>query len=183
MKSVREAYERFRQLIHEGARFLVVGGIGFVVTDGGTNLLQAPLHGWLKANAIATLAGMVVTYLGSRYWTFRQRQRGGMGRETTLFVVLNGIGLGIQLACIAFANYALGQTDRVASNIALFLGIVLGTLFRFWSYRKWVWVAPADGPALDPAEFVAEELSPVQSDTRASRSALKLGRHRHNTRT
>jgi hypothetical protein len=59
--------------------------------------------------------------------------------------VLNGVGLGIQLACIAFANYALGQTDRITSNIALFLGIVLGTLFRFWSYRKWVWVAPADG--------------------------------------
>ncbi len=153
MNSVRGLYQQFRHLIHEGAKFGVVGGIGFVVTDGGTNLLQPPLHGWLKANAIATLAGMIVTYLGSRYWTFRDRERGGVGRETVLFFVLNGLGLGIQLACIGFTNYALGQNGRLASNIALFLGICLGTLFRFWSYRKWVWMAPAAGP---PAGQVAD---------------------------
>jgi len=158
VNSVRDLYERFRHLIHEGARFGVVGGIGFLVTDGGTNLLQSPLHGWLKANVIATLAAMIVTYLGSRYWTFRHREPGGRGRETVLFFVLNGIGLGIQLACIGFTKYALGMTDKFSLNGALFLGICLGTLFRFWSYRKWVWVTPTAGPALDPAEFAAERL-------------------------
>jgi putative flippase GtrA len=171
VNSVRGLYERFRHLIHEGAKFGVVGGIGFVVTDGGTNLLQSALHGWLKANVIATVAGMIVTYLGSRYWTFRHRERGGMARETVLFFVLNGIGLGIQLACIGFTNYGLGLTDKLASNVALFLGICLGTLFRFWSYRKWVWIAPAAGPALDPAEFAAAELSPMQAGSSSSRGA------------
>jgi putative flippase GtrA len=175
VNSVRDLYGRFRHLIHEGARFGVVGGIGFLVTDGGTNLLQSALHGWLKANVIATLAATIVTYLGSRYWTFRHRQRGGMGRETVLFFVLNGMGLGIQLACIGFTNYALGLTDKLASNVALFLGICLGTLFRFWSYRKWVWIAPTTGPALDPAEFAAGELSPMQSGANVSRSAPRSG--------
>ena len=155
MSSVRGLYQRFRHLIHEGARFGVVGGIGFLVTDGGTNLLQSPLGGWLKANVIATLAGMSVTYIGSRYWTFRHRERGGRGRETILFLVLNGLGLGIQLACIGLARYALGMTDKLSLNVALFLGICLGTVFRFWSYRKWVWIAPADRSALDAVEFVA----------------------------
>jgi putative flippase GtrA len=118
---------------------------------------------------------MMVTYLGSRYWTFRHRERGGMGRETVLFFVLNGIGLGIQLASIGFTNYALGLSDKLASNVALFLGICLGTLFRFWSYRKWVWIAPPTGPALDPAEFAAAELSPMQSGATASRSAPESG--------
>jgi putative flippase GtrA len=171
LSSIRHLYQRFRQLIHEGAKFGVVGGIGFLVTDGGTNLLQSPLHGWLKANVIATVAGMIVTYLGSRYWTFRHRERGGMGRETVLFVVLNAMGLGIQLACLGLTNYALGLTDKFSSNVALFLGICLGTLFRFWSYRKWVWVAPTAGPALDPAEFAAAELSHVPSAAAASGSA------------
>ena len=160
MSRLDETYGRFRHLIHEGARFGIVGAVGFVVTDGGTNLLRGPLDGWLKANVIATVAGMIVTYLGSRYWTFRHRQRNGMGRETVLFVVLNGIGLGIQLACIGFTNYALGLTDRLASNIALFLGIAGGTLFRFWSYRKWVWTERPETPPLDPAEYAAEEMSP-----------------------
>jgi putative flippase GtrA len=163
-------YQRFRHLIHEGAKFGVVGGIGFLVTDGGTNLLQPPLHGWLKANVIATAAATIVTYLGSRYWTFRHRERSGMSRETALFFVLNGMGLGIQLACIGITNYAFGLTDRLASNVALFLGICLGTLFRFWSYRKWVWMAPPDS-----AEFAAAELSPMQSGAPSSRSAPGSG--------
>jgi putative flippase GtrA len=158
------SYERFRQLIHEGARFGVVGGIGFAITDGGTNLLESSFHiGWLKANAIATVAAMIVTYLGSRYWTFRHRERGGVGRETILFFVLNGIGLGIQLACLGITKYAFGMTGKFSLNVALFLGICLGTLFRFWSYRKWVWIAPTACPALDPAEFAAEQLSHTPS--------------------
>jgi putative flippase GtrA len=159
VSSVRDLYERFRHLIHEGARFSVVGGIGFVITDGGTNLLQSPLHGWLKANVIATVAATIVAYLGNRYWTFRHRERGGMGRETILFFVLNGMGLGIQLAFIGATNYGLGRTDKLAANVALLMGICLGTLFRFWSYRKWVWMALAASPPLDPAEFAAEQLS------------------------
>jgi putative flippase GtrA len=153
-------YERFRLLIHEGARFGVVGGIGFIITDGGTNLLDSWFHiAWLKANVVATVVAMIVTYFGSRYWTFRHRERGDVGRETVLFFVLNGVGLGIQLACLGTAKYALGLTGKLSLNVALLLGIGLGTLFRFWSYRKWVWIAPLAGPPLDPAEFAAEQLS------------------------
>lgn len=169
-------YGRFRHLIHEGAKFGVVGGIGFVVTDGGTNLLQPPLDGWLKANAIATVTATLVTYLGNRYWTFRHRERGGMGRETVMYFVLNGIGLGIQLACIGFANYALGLTDKLTSNIALFLGICLGTLFRFWSYRKWVWLAPAAAPAPGPAEVAPQ--SGAATGTRDAGSRFPAGSYR-----
>jgi putative flippase GtrA len=107
---------------------------------------------------------MMVTYLGSRYWTFRHRERNGMGRETILFFVLNGIGLGNQLACIGITNYAFGRNDQLTTNIALLVGICLGTLFRFWSYRRWVWTAPALGPVLDPAEYAAEQLSHTPSD-------------------
>ena len=56
--------------------------------------------------------------------------------------MLNGVGLLIQLACIGFTYYALGLHRPPGYNIALVIGIGLGTLFRFWSYRKWVWAAP-----------------------------------------
>jgi putative flippase GtrA len=157
VSTIRRLYERFRHLIHEGAKFGVVGAIGFVVTDGGTNLLHG--IGWLKATVVSTIAATVVTYLGSRYWTFRHRERSTIARETVLFFVLNGIGLAITEACLGFTNYALGLKSVVPSNIALFLGIVLGTLFRFWSYRKWVWTAPAAAPAAavpDPAAVAVD---------------------------
>jgi hypothetical protein len=42
------AARRYRELIHEAARFGVVGGLGVVVTDGGTNLLRETAGlGWL----------------------------------------------------------------------------------------------------------------------------------------
>ena len=143
MRLTRRLYERFRLLIHELAKFGIVGGIAFLVTEVGTNLLhfQAQL-GPITSNVIATIVATCVSYVGNRYWTFRHRVgMDNLAGEYSLFFVLNAIGLAIQLACIGFTYYALGLTDKLSYNVALFVGIVLGTLFRFWSYRKWVWRA------------------------------------------
>ena len=134
-------YRRFRQIIHEGAKFLVVGALGIVVT----NLVFIPLHGVLglgrlKSITIATIAATCVTFLGNRYWSFRHREGAGTAREGVTFFVLNGVGLLIQYAVLGFSNYALGLTTKIENVLAVNLGIGLGTLFRFWSYRKWVWV-------------------------------------------
>ena len=67
-----------------------------------------------------------------------------------MFAVLNGIGLLIQDAAVAFNYYLLRLGhDKLAGFIALNAGIVLATLFRFWSYRRFVWVAPPAGQAGD----------------------------------
>jgi putative flippase GtrA len=134
-------YRRFRQIIHEGAKFLIVGAIGIGVT----NLVFIPLHGPLGLGPLtsvtfATIAATIVTFLGNRYWSFRHREGAGTAREGVTFFVLNGVGLLIQYAVLGFSNYALGLTTKIENVIALNLGIGLGTLFRFWSYRKWVWV-------------------------------------------
>jgi putative flippase GtrA len=136
-------YERFRHLIHEAAKFGVVGGLALVVTEVGTNVLHfhaglGPLSAVVIANVIATL----VSYVGNRYWTFKHRTGSGVGREYTIFFALNVIGIVLQLACTGFVYYILGLHDGLPFNIALAVGIVLGTLFRFWSYRRWVWRAP-----------------------------------------
>jgi putative flippase GtrA len=144
----RELYERFQHLIHELAKFGIVGIFAFIITVVGTNLLhvQAQL-GPLTSNTVATIVATAFSFVGNRWWTFRHRERTGMRRETIMFFVLNGVGLLIQLACIAFTYYALSLTDKVSYNIALIVGIGFGTLFRFWSYRKWVWAAaPAKPP-------------------------------------
>jgi putative flippase GtrA len=146
---VRALYGRFQRLIHEAAKFGVVGAIAFVVTTVGTNLLHFQVGlGPLTSNVIATIVATFVSYAGNRYWTFRHREGSTVAREYVVFFVLNGIGLAIQLACIGITYYPLGLTDKLSYNISLVIGIGLGTLFRFWSYRKWVWVAPST-PATD----------------------------------
>ena len=95
--------------------------------------------GKYKAVVAATILATVVTFVGNRYWAFRHRERTGMGRETVLFFVFNAIGLLIQLACVAIVQDGLHLNGKVWYNAANLAGIGLGTLFRFWSYRKWVW--------------------------------------------
>ncbi len=159
MSSIRKLYARFRQLIHEGFKFLVIGAIGFITTIGVANALH-PI-GKYKAITIATILATVITYLGNRYWTFRHRQGKGTTRDSTMFFVLNGVGLLIYYGCIALIDLA-GLGHSVAwYNVALVVGTGLGTLFRFWSYRTWIW---REKPVLahgEPAEERAEDLAAV----------------------
>jgi putative flippase GtrA len=139
----RGLYARFQRLIHEAAMFGTVGAIVFVVATVGTNLLHFQVGlGPLISNVIASIVATFVSFTGNRYWTFRHREGSTMAREYVVFFVLNALGLGIQLACIWFTYYRLGLHGKLEYNIALILGIGLGTLFRFWSYRKWVWLPP-----------------------------------------
>jgi putative flippase GtrA len=159
MTSLLALYARFRQLIHEAGRFGVVGLAGLVVTDGGANLLtyRAGLNS-VAATAIAAVAATAVTFAGSRYWTFRHRERSGAGRETAMFFALNAVGIGITEACVGL-TYPLGPArNGLASNVALNGGIALATMFRYWSYKKWVWPAAPAAP-----------VTPATSATRAPR--------------
>jgi len=143
---VRALYERFRQIIHEFAKFGVIGVIGLLVTNAGYLLLHGKLGmGPVKATTIATIIATCVTYVGNRYWSFKHRERTSVPREGIIFFTLNGIGLLIQDAVVAFNYYILGFShNKLAEFLALNAGIALATLFRFWSYRKFVWAAPSD---------------------------------------
>ncbi len=157
MTLVRRLYGQFRHLIHEGAKFLVVGGIGVVITNAVYSLARHYGMGPITATTVATIVAMVLTYAGNRYWSFAHRERAGVAREGLMFIVLNGIGLLIQDAVVAFGAYALGfkHGHKIEQLIMLNLGIGIATVFRFWSYRKWVWAAPADGTPV-PAVQVAQ---------------------------
>jgi putative flippase GtrA len=142
----RAQYERFRQLTYEFAKFAVIGVAGVFITNGVYELLFINLGmGPVKSTTIATIVAAIATYLGNRYWSFRTRRRTGVVREVIIFAVLNGIGLLVQDAAVAFNYYLLHLGhDELAGFIALNTGIALATLFRFWSYRRFVWVAPPD---------------------------------------
>jgi putative flippase GtrA len=143
VNTVRELYGQFRHLIHEGGKFLVVGGIGAIVTIVGANIIQSAGLDKYVAITIATIIATVVTFVGNRYWTFSHREGQGTARDTVIFFILNGVGLIIYYACIWLIQDVAGLKGKLWYNVALVVGTGLGTLFRFWSYRKWVWTAPA----------------------------------------
>ena len=142
-RSATELYQRFRQQIHESAKFGIVGGVGFIVVLAGSDALRFDLGlGKFTSVTVATVVATVITFLGNRYWSFKDRQGAGARSETILFFLLNGVGLLIQYACIFVVTDLVGLSDRVWYTIANFVGVGIGTLFRFWSYRKWIWVHP-----------------------------------------
>jgi len=167
-RPVADLAARIRHLVPELAKFGIVGGIGTVIDLGGAALLHNAYHvGPLAAKAISFTAATIFTYLGSRFWTFRHRENQPVLREAVLFVIINFVGLLIAEAVIAFTIYGLGLTHPIAFNAASVLGTGLGTIFRFYAYRKWVFLAPAEHPAravpadaLDLAGYPPWELDP-----------------------
>jgi putative flippase GtrA len=160
VRRVAGLYDRVRHLLPELAKFGIVGGIGAVIDLGGAAVLHSTYHqGALTAKAVSITAATVVTYLGSRLWTFRHRENQALHRETVLFFALNVVGLLIAEAVIACTTKVLGYKDPIAFNLASLIGTGLGTIFRFYAYRKWVFLAPAatPDPAYTPWEPVREQ--------------------------
>ena len=164
MTVVRGLYVRFRQIIHEFAKFGIIGVIGLAITNIGYVLMHSHGVGPVTSTTIATIIATIVAYIGNRYWSFRHRERTSVPREGTIFFVLNGIGLLIQDAVVAFNSYALHKEhDKVAEFLALNAGIALATVFRFWSYRRFVWAAPAGDAGTGAAQLDAEHLGQAVS--------------------
>ena len=132
--------------------FGLIGAIAFVIDVGTFNLLvhsqliggntpplaTHPVTGKIISSILATL----FAYFGNRNITWRGLSRHSIHREVALFFVFNVIAMGIAGIALAISRYVLGLDSLIADNIsANVVGVGLGTLFRFWSYRKWVFTA------------------------------------------
>jgi len=143
-------YRRFAELIHELARFGVVGTIAAGLDLGGAAALYGAVGlGTLTSKIISTVVATTFAYAGNRLWTFRHRANAGLAREYLLFFALNGVGLLIALLVIGFTEYSLGLHGPLAYNAAQVTGTAIGTMFRYWAYKKWVFL-PAGAPEVDP---------------------------------
>ncbi|GAA2024966.1 hypothetical protein GCM10009720_00870 [Yaniella flava] len=152
LKNLRD---RIVALVHllwrEMAKFGVVGGIGFFIDTGiFVWLITGPMEdSAVKAKVVATAVATVFSWVANRYWTFRNRRQSNVMRELVLFLVMNGIGAGIQAAFVFLAKYVLDVTS--AGGMVLFgnvIGLGFATIFRFISYRLWVFTEAIEA---DPA--------------------------------
>ncbi|MCO1595134.1 GtrA family protein [Micromonospora sp. RHAY321] len=192
MRLVRLLPERWQKFIHEALKFGIVGGINTVINYAVFNALALTVFadGQLKATVIATIVATITSYLMNRHWTYRDRPKSALRREYVLFFLFNATGLIIELGVLAAAKYGLGVHGLLALNVAKTGGVLLATLFRFWSYRTFVFqpVEPAQADAkpeptwhsiprdewdtmagMDPVAELAEsvsELEEAQADER-----------------
>lgn len=131
-------------------KFLIVGGVVFGLDALLYNLLVFwhPSDGWghglmhsnpLTAKLLTIAAASCLTYLGNRLWTFGDRPRPDTARSIMLFVLINVIAAGLQLACLGFSRYVLGLDSVLADNISgTIIGQVVSTSFRYITYGRFV---------------------------------------------
>ncbi|GAA1224456.1 GtrA family protein [Kitasatospora nipponensis] len=134
--------QRLRGVSGEVVKFAIVGLVGIVVNFGVSN---AVLHatGWapVRCSVIGTIVAIAANYVGYRYWVYRDSDAASRRREITLFLIFSGIGMLIENGTVWFSTYTLALTGPVAYNASKMVGTGLGTLFRFFSYRTWVFKA------------------------------------------
>ncbi|MEN9710496.1 MAG: hypothetical protein RL441_488 [Actinomycetota bacterium] len=138
---------RLKRAMPEVSKFLTVGAVAYVVDVGLFNLLRFAGEGAvlaekpITAKAISTVAAILVAYFGNRTWTYGDRAGHHFSKELVLFFVVNGVAMLLSLGCLALSHYVLGFDSALADNIsANIVGIGLGTLFRFFMYRRFVFV-------------------------------------------
>jgi putative flippase GtrA len=127
-------------------KFGVVGVFGYLIDVGVFNALRVDtgdgpvLASSFWAKAVSVSVATLATWIGNRYWTFRDRRRTDFALELVEFAAISGVGMAIALACLYVSHHVFGARSLVADNIAANgVGLVLGTLFRFLMYRYWVY--------------------------------------------
>jgi putative flippase GtrA len=161
---IRDLYARFQVLIHEVAKFGIVGSLAFVITIVLVNVFHSGAGlGPIWAATLANILATIFAFVGNKFWAFRHRKGSHWGRETLLFFFFNGIGILITDGVVALVHYGFGLTDNFSYNVANIIGIGLATMFRLYCYRRWVFLyAEGDAPAaerLEPETSGAPEVS------------------------
>jgi putative flippase GtrA len=157
-------------------RFAVVGGISFLITVGVNYGLKLTVLGNnpLTAQAIGVLIATIFSYVASREWSFDTRGGRERQHEAALFFILSAVALGLNEVPLALSHYLLGlrvpNVGRTAQEIADFVsgmifGTLLGTVFRYWSFKKWVF------PQADARPRVVQGGNAIDPDIQGEKAA------------
>ncbi len=132
----------------EVRRFAVVGVAAYGTDVLVFNVLRFADVAPVWAKVVSSALAIVVAFAGSRWWTWRDRPKGGIGRESALFVVVSALAAGLQLLCLVVSREVLGLRDALSDNVsANVVGMALATAFRFWAFRTVVFPDQPVGPA------------------------------------
>lgn len=141
--ALRGLHARIGHLVHELAKFGVVGGVAFLVDLGLFNVLHF-VADWnsLLARTASTAVAATVAYFGNRHWSFRHRAYTGVRREYAVFIAITVVGLAIQLAVLGFVQYVLDVRGVLALNLfGVIGGTAFATVFRYIAYKRWVFLS------------------------------------------
>jgi putative flippase GtrA len=134
-------------LRHSFVRFAVIGTFGYFVAVAVLTFTTGPLKlEFAAANALTIFISMAFTWLGNRYFTFRDRRAHGLGpalQEWLKFMGANLLGAalnyGTALALVRFAGFPFSE-----KYLAQAAGVLAGLVFNFTLSRTMVFKTPVE---------------------------------------
>ncbi len=123
------------------ARFLVVGGIGFIVDAGLFNILRIGILSSRNSALASGFTAMMVTFLLNNYWSFGERKIDGTKKKMlgfVVYIIFSSIPIAVRSRLVGFSVSTFGDTALV-SNTAFLIGIILGLIWNFTVYSKIIW--------------------------------------------
>jgi putative flippase GtrA len=147
-------------------KFLAVGGACWILTAAINYLLKLTVlaHKPVIALTIANVVATFVSYALNRSWTFRTRGGRRRHHELLLYLLINGIGIGLNALPLFLARNVfhlrvpnVSITVQEFSDFAwgMVVGTLLATAFRMWSYRRWVFPHENAHPTAADADAAA----------------------------
>lgn len=161
---------RLRPLVAELSKFVVVGGLCFVLDTLLAYVFYRSVHlGPTTSKALSTVIATGASYLGNRLWSFSHRvdsDNPSHGRDIVRYSLIAVAGLLITLVPVDLVHYVLGLKSDMAFNLSGIGGTAVATVFRFWAYRRWVF-AHAPAPVVALVGDGAPEAAAVEGDVGA----------------
>lgn len=126
--------------VQEVFRFLVTGGLAYGTDVALFNLLAFGVGmNPVWAKVVSSVVGIGVAFVGSRYYTWRERRSEHPGREYALFLLFSALAAFLQIACLWISRNVLGFTSPLADNLSSnVIGMAFAMVFRFYTFRTYV---------------------------------------------
>lgn len=136
---------RIREIVGFGG----VGVIAFTLQVGLFNLCVHAGIGPLSSNALSVIASVAWAYVGNRYVAFGHRRSARPAREAAGFLAVNLATFLVGELVLSLAYLVRAEHDKVVVNVLNVAGIAVGSVLRFWAYRRWIFAG--DGSPARPA--------------------------------
>lgn len=125
--------------VQEVVRFLVSGGVAYLADLLVFNVLLLAGVGSVWSKVVSSVIAIFIAFLGSRYYTWRDRRSAHPGREYAMFFLFSAVAAGLQLLCLAVTHYGFGWTSALVDNLSgNVVGMAIAMVFRFLTFRTFV---------------------------------------------
>jgi putative flippase GtrA len=129
-------------LVKEVSAYGVVGAVNFAVDLAIYQVMYQHLgQGALVSKCASTAVTTTLAYFMHRHWSFSHRKgRDKLHNEYLIFFALSVVSLLLGLVIIGAVHYGFHVNGVYGLQVANIASIVLGVVFRFWAYRRWVFI-------------------------------------------